>query len=157
METLQRGAAQRNAQLPVTTSRLTQVSWTEAAAGLKRTTPPSVPSSPPGNKSPTLPATLSVSTQLEGANGSSLLDWLTSAGVIKFIRHHWGEKKSLKAQVRGCQRLISSLHRPVTIRTFKEVMVDPSHLHRGERSCHLLGFLLPPPPPPHSLHGEQWK
>lgn len=91
-------AAQRSAQLPVTTSRLTQVSWTEAAAGLKHTTPPSVPSSPPGNKSPTLPATLFCVDTAGGANGSSLFHWLTSAGVIKFIRHHWGgKKKSLKA------------------------------------------------------------
>lgn len=90
-------AAQRSAQLPVTTSRLTQVSWTEAAAGLKHTTPPSVPSSPPGNKSPTLPAASSCVDAAGGANRGSLFDWLTSAGVIKFIRHHWGGEKSLKA------------------------------------------------------------
>lgn len=83
-------AAQRSAQLPVTTSRLTQVSWTEAAAGLKHTTPPSVPSPPPGNKSPTLPAASFCVDAAGGANSGSLFDRLTSAGVIKFIRHHWG-------------------------------------------------------------------
>lgn len=87
-------AAPRSAQLPVTTSRLTQVSWTEAAAGLELATPPSVPSSAPENKSPTPATTLLTA---GGANGSSLFDWLTSAGVIGFIRHHWWEKKSLTA------------------------------------------------------------